>query len=462
MSCTQTFKWTIVFSVFVNTLFLVSEGSERAATSTNPAKPMVMKLQLPNYDPALDSLDYDIPEIVTASATIPPQINWPWKTDETKQKKRVQAIDLLEKNGTWKSHSRRLKPRDYREPVDSLFWGWFYDEYEDNRLVAYGLEVNDDLLLKTLPHIPEIRSCRLFFTPKITDKGLEALFYLPILSRLDMGTAEPEKYPLSVTDKGIDLISKHPSLERITFRNMNITDASLISIAKNTKKLKFFAYSGKDITDAGVKALCNLPHLEAVLISNEHYFHERNKMVPNITNRIFQYTANLRKLRSLDARYCDLSGKPDLQTINSISNHKNINSFAFTGSKIHPYILHAFCNISSIESYVGVFNNHSVSLNFDKNNPISYEKVMYRLRKGNEVPAYYEELEKPYFEEFYVRPWMASDGKPLDKAAFVDLKDGNAFFKTTVDGKPFDIPLDKLSKEDRKYVQDIVATPEKP
>ena len=75
----------------------------------------------------------------------------------------------------------------------------------------------------------------------------------------------------------------------------------------------------------------------------------------------------------------------------------------------------------------------------------------------NRVPDYYEELEKPYFQEFYVRIWSTLDGKPMHKAAFVDLVDKQVFLKTSYDGEPFSVPILRLSKEDRAYARAIVG-----
>ncbi|MDR0336005.1 MAG: hypothetical protein LBI18_02845, partial [Planctomycetaceae bacterium] len=58
--------------------------------------------------------------------------------------------------------------------------------------------------------------------------------------------------------------------------------------------------------------------------------------------------------------------------------------------------------------------------------------------------------------EFYSRHWTSTDGEFTQAACFIDLKDNQVILKLKGETKEITVPLSKLSKEDQKYVQQIV------
>jgi hypothetical protein len=82
---------------------------------------------------------------------------------------------------------------------------------------------------------------------------------------------------------------------------------------------------------------------------------------------------------------------------------------------------------------------------------------MYWYRSNEKIPDYYLELEKPYFDEFYCRKWTSIDGTFTQEAFFLDLKENQVFLKLKGDTKEITVPFEKLSKENQKYVQQIIG-----
>ena len=177
---------------------------------------MVEALKLSDYDLALDKIDYHVPYY---------KIRWPWKDDPQRREKRISAAKKLLASDAGLYHdvygvSEKILPGQEENPfyVKQLAWSWFYSELDDSMEIPD--QVNDSLLAETLPHIPEIEKIALRLT-KVTDKGLEALFYLPVLKNVIIETPNPN-HPIPITDKGIVLISKLPLLENICSRSMFI------------------------------------------------------------------------------------------------------------------------------------------------------------------------------------------------------------------------------------------------
>ncbi|MDR2441448.1 MAG: hypothetical protein LBE12_18970, partial [Planctomycetaceae bacterium] len=430
---------------------VLSQEHSKTPPSTNPAKPMVEQLKLPNYDTALDSLDYHAPLKKIYAMVEVPDINWPWKTDPIRQRKRIEAVRKLLQNRVFARDIDNIAKGSYL-PLDSISWPWQYDETNTEQLITTAHTVNDDLLVETLPFIPEIRTCGLSFT-KITDKGLKALFYLPLLKRLWIETVEPETHPLPITDKGIDLISKHPSLEGISMRNLNITDNALKSIAENSTNIKRIDFEGENISDKGIFYLGKMKSLRSLSLSRRGGIPIDTIRPPApITSQVFEYLSQCSDLAYIGFNFYDFSIEPAKTLLKSIQQFKKLRMINFRNTKLHPLILKSLCDLKTIQDITMLFDNYSVMLEFDEENPISYEKVMYRLKQNNQVPEYYLELEKPYFDEFYSRKWTSSDGRFMHEACFINLKDNQVILKLKGETKEITVPFEKLSKEDQKYV----------
>jgi hypothetical protein len=448
------FKNLILVIIFISFVpILIGKENE----STNPAKPMVEQLKLPNYDTSLDSLDYHA-QMKTIYATRKVQnIKWSWKTDPVRQRKRIEAVkklmvcggrspkmedivELIINDKTYRSEGEpeEAHPREY--PIDLLGFNWEYDD-DGEVLVIIPDKVDDKLLMETFPYIPEIQSLSLAFT-NVTDKGLESIFYLPLLKHLSLTTTEPETHPLPITDKGIDLISKHPSLESISMRNLNITDNALKSIAENSTHIKRIDFEGETISDKGIFYLGKMKSLRSLSLSRRGGLHIDTIRPPAlITLKVFEYLSQCPNLIHIGFNFYDFSIEPNKTILKSIQQFKKLQTINFRNTKLHPLILKSICNLKTIQNATMLFDNYSVFLEFDEENPISYEKVMYRLKQNNQVPEYYLELEKPYFDEFYSRRWISADGEFTGDACFIDIKDNPAVTDSDTSETEMPVPL---------------------
>jgi hypothetical protein len=440
-----------VYSAFVVLfLFCVSYADVQKNESTNPAKPIVDRLKLQNYDTALDKVDYHVPYN---------DIRWPWKDNVQRQEKRIAAIQkLLATNagiyGEGYSNIEseiRDSQSSKRAYVRRMGWLWSYSELDDTLDVPD--KVDDALLAETLPYIPEIEKISLGLT-KVTDKGLESLFFLPVLKNVSIETPEPETHPLPITSQGIVLISQLPLLEVLFVRGIRLSDEALKKIAQNGKQIKRFVYWGDGISDIGIKYLNEMPCLEFFIFDSRVSPTVKNNTSPKLTTKVFIPLSQCQSLRGISLCYCDFQQIPDESILNTITNSNNkIRSIDLQGTKVHPLLVKSLCNIQSLIE-ISFFDGHS--LQFNKENPISYAKVMYWYRSNEKIPDYYKELERPYFDEFYSRRWTSTDGKFTHEACFIDLKDNQVILKLKGETKEITVPVEKLSKEDQKYVQQIV------
>jgi hypothetical protein len=429
---------------------------------------MVENLKLPNYDSALDTIDYNAPMKTIYAMRNVRDIEWPWKTDPIRQRKRINAIKKLWACGGLSTDMKNIvemtvndetyaKENNNKYPLDILGFRFEYDEYTQNASVLKIVpdKVNNKLLMETLPYIPEIEKIILLFTINVSDEGLNSLFYLPILKEIIIDTPEPETHPLLITDKGIELISKHPSLEMISLRHLNITDNSLKSISENAKLIKTLNYAGETISDTGIFYLSKMESLTSLSLSRSGGWSLETPRPPSkITHEVFDLLTSFPNLKKFQFDFYDLSAPPNLETLQSIQKlDGKIQFLKFIGTKFHPKLLNEICKINSLKQ-LDIFSR---VFKFDKLNPVSYEKIMYHLKKHNAIPDYYTELEKPYFDEFYSRKWTSIDGTFTSEACFIDLKENLVILKLKGETKEITVPFEKLSKENQKYVQQIIG-----
>ena len=102
----KAFKFLFFAVIF---LFSVSFLSGKENQSTNPTKPMVEELKLPDYDIALDRVDYrtffrEDSRLHVGNEgleqkegyNIPcDEVRWPWMDDAQRRKKRLEALKKL-------------------------------------------------------------------------------------------------------------------------------------------------------------------------------------------------------------------------------------------------------------------------------------------------------------------------------------------------------------------------------
>ncbi len=91
---------------------------------------MVEELKLPNYDTALDSVDYS--DVDKEGNPYAPRdfVQWPWKSDPERQKKRLNAVRKLLDAKAFYSLNDILKR--HGESVVVIGWDHGYDEYAEN------------------------------------------------------------------------------------------------------------------------------------------------------------------------------------------------------------------------------------------------------------------------------------------------------------------------------------------
>jgi len=301
---------------------VVSEEKIETNVSTNPVKVMFTELKLPNYDTALDMIDYSVPY---------DKIEWPWKTDPERQEKRIEALKkLVQAKAPY--YVTEIVQHNPKLPLRGFGWNWGYDEI-DWFFYADGDNVTDDLLFEVLPYTPEVESCGLDHT-KVTDEGLKAFFYLPTFKGLGLTTVEPDTHPLQITDKGIEIISKHPTLESIGLRNVRITDESFKSLARNAKKLRKLSYTGDGITSHGLEYMKETNSLLVLSLTNT------NVEKPIITAEILDILAAIPRLQRLTLDDYDLSAPPDERMLASLKKlDDKLISLNFRNSKVHPKLL---------------------------------------------------------------------------------------------------------------------------
>jgi hypothetical protein len=425
--------------------------------STNPAKAMVEELKLPNYDTYLDSIDYNAPEKIYPVNVRIRDIKWHWMSDVEYAKKHIEAYKKLLECGAQLPKIDNSSDMSEIRPVVRLSFKWEYDEDEFNKLITKSDMVNDQTLMDVLPYIPEIEYIDLPFT-KITDKGVVSFFYLPLLKSVSLTTTEPKDYPSLITDEGIEIITKLPLLESISLRNLLVTEKSFRSIAENGKRIKDVSLEGDCISDSGISYLRKMQSLESLSISqcsrgDLNNTHSSALVTPNV----FAALSQSPNLSSIRFTLYDFSSIPNDTVITAIKSMNKLYYLDFRHTKIHPLLLKNICEIKTLRELCidgGYFK-------FDSNSQISYEKVMYRLRHTNQLPAYYEELEKPYFDEFYSRHWISGNGKYTRDASFIDLKEGQVALKSKGSETIITVPIEKLSQDDQQYIQQIISEPKK-
>jgi hypothetical protein len=442
-------KILLVVVIFTHSVSILS-GKENE--STNPAKPMVEELKLSAYDSSLDKTDYNVPYH---------EIRWAWRDDPQRQGKRLSAVKkLLTTNaGIYDDVYGQLLPGQDRKSfyVRRLGWSWSYSELDDSMETSDN--VNDSLLAETLPYIPEVEKVSLGLT-KVTDKGLESLFYLPVLKNVNIETPNPN-HTLPITSKGIVLISKLPLLEKLFVRGICLSDESLKEIAKNGKQIKdfeYWVYWDDEISDKGMTYLKAMPQLESLYFQYSVTKTVKGNTSPKLTPRAFIPLSQSQSLKHIILWGYDFLQIPDRETLNAIRNFKKtkIISVALYHTKVHPLLVKSLCNVQSLQG-ADFFNLSSVHLKFTKDNPISYEKVMYRLKQKDQVPQYYLELEKPYFDQFYSRKWNSPNAQLTGNASFIDLKEKQVILKLKGKSDKITVPFSNLSTEDQQYVQQIVG-----
>jgi hypothetical protein len=438
----------LFFAVFFTFSILILIGKENQ--STNLSKPMVETLKLSAYDSALDKIDYNVPYY---------KIRWPWKDDSQRREKRLSAVKklLASDAGIHDDVYGQLLPGREENSfyVKRLGWRCFYSELDNTMEIPD--KVDDSLLLETLPYIPEIEKIALHLT-KVTDKGLESLFYLPILTEVSIDTPEPEQYPIPITDKGLVLVSKLPLLKNLFVRGVRLSDESLKELAKNGKQIKRFMYDGNGISNEGVGYLKDMPQLESLIFSHFVGIIIKGNTASKLTSRVFIPLSQSQSLKYIAFENYDFIQIPDRETLNAIKqlNKTKIVSVRLYHTKVHPLLVKALCNVQTLQR-ISFFDNLSSPLQITKENPISYEKVMYRLKQKDQVPQYYLELEKPYFDQFYSRKWNSPDIPFTGIASFLDLKEDQVTLKLKGKTTEISVPFSKLSKEDQQYVQQIVG-----
>ena len=183
---------TVLFSSFINVF-----GKE---FSNNPTSDKVEEFQLPNYDTALDKINYSQPY---------DEIVWPWMSDEKKKEKHAEVANLLASisNTRWKDRGifRWLKED---QKIRSLDFTPEFDEWCESYVYTPD-QLTDDLLAKTFPYIPEIRGLA-FHETNVSDQGLKNIYYLPLLQSVMIYSTK------KITTKGLEYICKHPSLKHLT------------------------------------------------------------------------------------------------------------------------------------------------------------------------------------------------------------------------------------------------------
>lgn len=246
----------------------------------------------------------------------PPPGQWPWETDEEFARKRREAIALIEEEGGWIGYSNsaaawwdyaRYYPprpvpdqlRDYDgEPL--IRFVKFQETWIEapDEIATVPDNVDDELLLATLPYLPDCRLLKLAYT-RVTDKGLAVIKHVPYLARLDLVYGYPQRYPVLITDSGLRAIGRHPSLYRVILQGMPIKDRGIAEIARCDTLERVYVYACP-ITPKCFLSLTELPALRELSVAWGPDFGVPESYKPHFSDPIGDEVG--RALESLDGR----------------------------------------------------------------------------------------------------------------------------------------------------------------
>ncbi|MDR2437972.1 MAG: hypothetical protein LBE12_01205 [Planctomycetaceae bacterium] len=333
-------KIILILSFFILIfLFSVVILIGKEPKSTNPLKPMADQLKLQNYDTDLDKVDYtrQYQDVVM-----------PWINDEKRKECRFYAAQSLLKQGCPESHDLKIvinkNPNAF---IETLIFVPIYDELDNEQILFSTHNVNDKLLFETFPYIPEITTIS-FISTQITDEGMKSLFYLPFLKQLSISTTDSEKFPILVTSKGIEIISKHIGLTSLFTGDIEILPETISALVENSQQIVFLGISTNALNNDSLSGITKIKSLKEISLT---HFQNTPKQQTKMSCDLFVTLSNCPELEIYTLKNYDFSQIPSDSVLKSIANPKGkIKRITLLGCKLHQKLIQAFWEIDTLES----------------------------------------------------------------------------------------------------------------
>lgn len=246
------------------------------------------------------------------------EVVWPWETDAALLPKRAEAIGKL-------AHFRHLSLMSYEDgaPVSSA-----PTQTEALRkVVIFHGDPTDDVLVQTLPLLPELRHLYLGLG-HVSARGLAAVATLEYLERLQLIGGKPassdwrEAYSpdparADLTAEALRHLSGHRRLKELSLQAVRVDDAELAEL-RTLPNLHGFWLNATDVTPKCFQTIATWPKIGWVGVAHQDF----NAPID---------PATYRAIASLDGRLTTLS-------------------FGEWGeSRIHPSMIPAIAEIESLE-----------------------------------------------------------------------------------------------------------------
>lgn len=329
---------------------------------------IVKELKLPNFDSALGDVEYNKPY---------DEIVWSWMKDQHRFEKRMNAAKILLENSPPNKLLNYLREAIKSPSHDKLIQAIEFfpecDDLDESLYIYMPDKINDHMLLATLPYIPEITRVNLTET-SVTDEGLKALFYLPLLERVIL---EPPINKTTITGKGLVFICTHPSLKSLSAYNIAISDEELAGLIKNAANLNYLSINTNFLSDKGSRVLSKSKQLLTIILKHQ-YAMQKNVNHSHLTIDLFKTLSKCDNLKNISLSGYDFSLHPPDDIIHCIKTmDKKVQHISLRNCKVHPSLVKTFFEIKSLKS-IHVSN---ITLFFNQNNPVSYEAFLETVKK---------------------------------------------------------------------------------
>jgi hypothetical protein len=238
---------------------------------------------------------------------------------------RRRAVDRLKKAGAkilWDEATVGGKPQQL---VSSVEFDAVYAEGTIIDPVHAPQDVDNRLLRETLPYLPELPQLILGMT-KVDDAGLRFVPQLRHLTSLRVVSNDAKRFPIFLTDEGMDTIAGIPSISSLTVFGARISDRGVEKLARATT-LEHVNLLNCPVTSQCLEPLSRLPRLDSLWLGRAYGFNIPESYHPDFGKPITDSTR--RALKRFNGRLTELE---------------------LIGVDIHPSLLDAIGEIKSLWS----------------------------------------------------------------------------------------------------------------
>jgi hypothetical protein len=201
-------------------------------------------------------------------------IQWPWfdKDSEFAKKREAAVYKLKAERGEFISPHIRIRNRFLKSDervLETLQFRW--DSVENGSYIN-GAEptwvpsdVTDDLLRETLLYLPELKRIMLPMT-SVTDEGVRLFSCLKYLEDVRFLSGDPQKIPVRITPKSLEILAKQNNLKNITLIGVNFNDKDIQCLV-DMKSLESIYISHCPLTSECFRTLVRIPNLKKITMS---------------------------------------------------------------------------------------------------------------------------------------------------------------------------------------------------